>query len=259
MARNTMRAVALLLFHLFTLAWMKQNPMPSIIPQFVPPSSGEISEPVSYPYDHKIFVAGERELTMNCLPVSPSQLSSFEIQSMKDNLFHVLRKFREQNGFGRAIAAPQLGYPFRLIALHYNGTDTALYNPVIINHSLETFTMWDDCLSFPDKMCCIRRYKSISVQFVNEKNQLVIWNDCSQDLSELLQHEIDHLNGVLAIDKAEKPFKKARSLEEITDSVEEKERKQLERSDEEVPAAIVSRKDWLERPEYYNRFVDFHY
>jgi peptide deformylase len=188
------------------------------------------------PYDFKIFTEGEKELTMNCLTIAPSQLRSHEIQAMRENLFHVLRKFRSKMGFGRAIAAPQLGYPFRIIALHYNNTDVTLYNPVIIDHSSETFTMWDDCFSFPDKMVCVRRYKTISVQFVNEKNEVVVWNNCDQDLSELLQHEIDHLHGVLALSKAVPPNR-----------------------GENPPAAIVPRDDWLQRTSYYNQFVDFHY
>jgi peptide deformylase len=211
-----------------------------------------------YPYDYKIYTAGEKELTMNCLTVSPSQFKSPEIQEMRENLFHVLHKFRERTGFGRAIAAPQLGYPYRIVALHYNNTDITLYNPTIIDHSLETFTMWDDCLSFPDKMVCIRRYKSISVQFINDQKELVIWKDCSQDLSELLQHEIDHLNGIIAIDKAEKPVRKSNTCENkalgfLTSSVDSREANKV------IPEGIVPRDDWVQRKEYYNQFVDFHY
>ena len=191
------------------------------------------------PYDFKIYTEGEKELTMSCLTVSPSLLKSPEVREMRENLFHVLKKFRAKMGFGRAIAAPQLGYPFRMIALHYNNTDTTLHNPVIINHSYETFTLWDDCLSFPDKMVSVQRYKQISVQFITEKNEVVVWNDCPQDLSELLQHEIDHLNGVLAVDKAVPP--------------------NVNKDRPDVPKPIVSREDWLKRKDFYNQFVDFHY
>lgn len=255
---KTIVTLSLLLFSLFHLARMEKAPTLSSSTPPAPSPQQEKSEQ-NYPYDFKIYTAGERELTMNCLPIAPTQLRSPEIQAMKENLFHVLRKFRAQNGFGRSIAAPQLGYPFRLIALHYNNTDTTLYNPTIIDHSLETFTMWDDCLSFPDKMCCVRRYQRISVQFVNEDNRVVVWNDCPQDLSELLQHEIDHLNGVLALDKTEKPSRKTRSVQEITDSVDEREEKRAGKSEDSVPDAIVPREDWLKRRDYYNQFVDFKY
>ena len=65
--------------------------------------------------------------------------------------------------------------------------------------------MWDDCLSFPDQMACVRRHKSISIAFMDEKGAGKTWINLPKDLSELLQHEIDHLNGVLAIDIAEHP------------------------------------------------------
>jgi peptide deformylase len=117
----------------------------------------------------------------------------------------MLSEFRAQKGFGRAIAAPQFGYGIAMICLFIHGQKMTIYNPEIIYKSPETFLMWDDCLSFPDQMACVRRHKSISVAFMDERGAGRTWINLPKDLAELLQHEIDHLNGVVALDIAEEP------------------------------------------------------
>jgi peptide deformylase len=116
-----------------------------------------------------------------------------------------LSEFRAKKGFGRAIAAPQIGYSISMICLFLHGQRMTIFNPEIIYKSPETFLMWDDCLSFPDQMACVRRHKSISVAFMDDKGAGRTWINLPKDLAELLQHEIDHLNGVLALDIAENP------------------------------------------------------
>ena len=116
-----------------------------------------------------------------------------------------LDTFRAKNGFGRAIAAPQFGFSIQLIALNLNGEKINMLNPLITYRSPETFFMWDDCLSFPHLMVSVRRHVSISVSFVDQDGVHHEWNNLSRDVSELLQHEIDHLHGVLAVDVATAP------------------------------------------------------
>jgi len=77
-----------------------------------------------------------------------------------------------------------------------------ILNPEIISMSDETFTMWDDCMSFPWLMVKVRRHKSISVKYQTSTGLSIIWDNVEQNISELLQHEIDHLNGILAVDLA---------------------------------------------------------
>ena len=62
--------------------------------------------------------------------------------------------------------------------------------------------MWDDCMSFPWLMVRLRRHRSISLRYTDEDGQTREWLEVDQSTSELLQHEIDHLNGILAIDRA---------------------------------------------------------
>ena len=75
-----------------------------------------------------------------------------------------------------------------------------MHNPTIYKQSEELFTLWDDCLSFPEMLVRVKRHKSISVKWYNEKGEQQDWKDLPEHISELLQHEIDHLNGKTSFD-----------------------------------------------------------
>ncbi len=113
-----------------------------------------------------------------------------------------LEDFREQNGFGRGIAGIQIGIKKRIIALNFGEGPFVIINPEIIERSDESFTLWDDCMSFPDLMVRVERNKSIGVKYQDENGSIKEWKNIEQDKSELLQHEIDHLDGIMAIDRA---------------------------------------------------------
>lgn len=119
-----------------------------------------------------------------------------------DALASTLDAFRKQHGFGRAISAPQIGIAQRFIAMNLGKGPFFIVNPVITVRSEETFTMWDDCMSFPDLLVRVRRNASLSLSFVDEQFQPHEWRDVDQAVAELLQHELDHLDGVLAVDRA---------------------------------------------------------
>eukprot|EP00750_Incisomonas_marina_P016297 INCI19084.1.p1 GENE.INCI19084.1~~INCI19084.1.p1 ORF type:complete len:234 (+),score=25.04 INCI19084.1:119-820(+) len=121
----------------------------------------------------------------------------------KEALVSTLEAFRKANGFGRGIAAPQIGIPRRFIAVNMGSGPRVLTDPTITWASDETFSLFDDCMSLPWILCKVRRHVSISVEFSNEDGKLESWEQCDQALSELLQHEIDHLDGKLIVDIAE--------------------------------------------------------
>lgn len=113
-----------------------------------------------------------------------------------------LECFRLEYGFGRGIAAPQIGQNRRVIALNINDAPFVMINPEITWKSLETFTKWDDCMCFPTLLVKVQRHCSITVRYFDEKGNIKEWKQIDQSISELLQHEIDHLNGILATDLA---------------------------------------------------------
>jgi peptide deformylase len=112
-----------------------------------------------------------------------------------------LSGFRRTHGFGRGISAIQIGEPVRIIFLEVEGVAYSLLNPEYCHQSEERFELWDDCFSFPDLMVRVSRHRRVAVRYLNEKGQPCAL-EASGAMSELIQHEMDHLDGILAVDRA---------------------------------------------------------
>ncbi len=118
-------------------------------------------------------------------------------------LVATLRAFRRRSGFGRAISAPQAGIPKRLVAMDLGASPFVLINPELVWRSDDSFPVWDDCLSVPEILVRVRRHASVSLTYRDHRFRLRRWNRLPRDLSELVQHEIDHLDGVLMTDRGD--------------------------------------------------------
>jgi peptide deformylase len=81
-------------------------------------------------------------------------------------------------------------------------------NPELRDLSDEKFELWDDCMSFPNLLVKVIRHKSLTIKYLDENWQPCEWQ-MSDSLAELLQHECDHLDGILCTMRAvdEKAFK----------------------------------------------------
>lgn len=133
-----------------------------------------------------------------------ADLRATETKEIISDLAATLANFRAGHGFGRAIAAPQIGAHRRILFVNMNDGSfgpAPLINPQIVRASSEMMELWDDCFSFPELMVRVKRHVEIEVAYLNEsgERQTIFANG---DLSELLQHEIDHLDGILATDRA---------------------------------------------------------
>ena len=146
-----------------------------------------------------VLLLGDSRLRRVAAPVSPGESGLGDDAA---RLHATLARFRAEHGFGRAVAATQIGVSRRLIALNLGERPFTMFNPAIVWRSQETFTLWDDCMSFPFLLVRVARQASISVEFEDEAGRRQRWEQLSRATSELLQHEIDHLDGVLAIDRA---------------------------------------------------------
>lgn len=129
------------------------------------------------------------------------------IPTWTTELHNVMQEIRRKYNFGRAIAAPQLGIMKRLIYVNID-KPMVIINPEFIYMSEEMIELWDDCMSFPNLLVKVKRHKSVTFRYLNEKWQQQEWH-VSDDLSELLQHEYDHLDGILSTMRAidDKSFK----------------------------------------------------
>ena len=117
-----------------------------------------------------------------------------------NDLHDTLLDFRKRYGAGRAIAAPQIGFMKRLIYMFID-QPLVFLNPSLEEMSGEMMEVWDDCMCFPDLLVKVKRHRSCRIRYRNPE-----WNEQTMnltgDLSELLQHEYDHLDGILAVNRA---------------------------------------------------------
>jgi len=149
-----------------------------------------------------ILLIGDARLAT---PASPIVFPDAVLAARLADLHATLDDFRARRGFGRAIAAPQTGWMSRGIAMNLGAGPVSLINPEIVWRSSEEFEVWDDCLSSPDRIVRVRRARSIDVRYFDECGRERRWRRLPEDLSELLQHGIDHLDGILMTERAAGP------------------------------------------------------
>ncbi|OQR97606.1 Peptide deformylase 2 [Achlya hypogyna] len=189
-----------------------------------------------------VLFLGEPSLRRASAPVSSSELRSPIFWREMDLLKETLESFRAANGFGRGIAAPQIGINKRLIAVNLGDGPRLYVNPVILKRSRETFTMWDDCMCFPDLLVKVARHRSISIKYTDEKGTSQAWNDMELPIAELFQHEIDHLDGILAVDRAVGAHGADMTTGELLVN---------------FPAQVVSRSEFEKQKALYEAAVDY--
>jgi peptide deformylase len=126
-----------------------------------------------------------------------------EIRALVEDLSDTLAYWRKTTGYGRGIAAPQIGVSKRVIFLGLPGEDPwPLVNPQIVERSPERIVVWDACLSFLSIFMQVERHRDITVEYQDLQGKThQVQADEWRNLSELLQHEIDHLDGILCLDR----------------------------------------------------------
>ena len=146
----------------------------------------------------EILRLGNPSLYESSEPVNEEE--SRALRQVVSDLHDTMMKFREEYGAGRAIAAPQIGVRKRLVYMNIK-EPVVFINPVITPASDALMEVWDDCMCFPDLLVKVLRYQSCRITYRDldwTERQLHLTND----LSELLQHEVDHLDGILAVSRA---------------------------------------------------------
>jgi peptide deformylase len=129
--------------------------------------------------------------------------SAPEIRALVEDLADTLAYWKKTTGYGRAIAAPQIASALRVIFLELPGARPwPFVNPEITERSDGKIVVWDACLSFLSIFMQVERHREIVVRFQDLRGE---WQELQareeRNLSELLQHEIDHLDGILAVDR----------------------------------------------------------
>ena len=144
------------------------------------------------------------------LRLKAKQVTKFdlELQTLVDNMFETLHA---TSGVG--LAAPQIGESLRLAVIEYaDGKDESakpkkyvLVNPKVIKSSKEMVTDVEGCLSLPELAGKVERHVSVTIKAENRFGK-PLKVEAEGWLARIFQHEIDHLDGVLYIDRAKEVF-----------------------------------------------------
>jgi peptide deformylase len=155
-------------------------------------------------------------------------------EDILDILEQMTKTMRKANGIG--IAAPQVGISKRLIVVHNKAiqetvleasgsvkdaiddrpiepTFYKMINPEIIKRSDDCVFSTEGCLSLPGIFCKVKRSLSVSVEFLNKQGKKQT-AEATGLLAFCFQHEIDHLDGKLFIDRLDDPEERERTLTE---------------------------------------------
>jgi peptide deformylase len=140
-----------------------------------------------------IYTLGEEVLREKCQKVTEFDNA---LRILVDAMFDTMD---EADGVG--LAAPQVGVTKRLFVIHIRGEEKRAYiNPQIIETSIETSTDEEGCLSIPGVWHDVQRPARVTVQAQDVEGK-VFQVKADGLLARALQHENDHLNGVLFIDR----------------------------------------------------------
>jgi peptide deformylase len=147
----------------------------------------------------RIRQLGDPVLRQRCEPVQDP--GSPAARLLADDLRDTLRAARKRHKMGRALAAPQIGAPVRIVFVELDRQRWVMVNPEVTDVGPDDFTVWDDCFSFPNLLVRVNRAHQISVTYQDLKGKTHTL-DLEGPMAELLQHEIDHVDGILAVDRA---------------------------------------------------------
>jgi peptide deformylase len=145
-----------------------------------------------------ILKLGDPRLYQVCEPVLKEELQ--KVKNWAVELDQAMEDIRAKYGFGRGIAAPQLGIMKRFFYLKLD-KPYLIINPELTQKSKKMFTLWDDCMSFPNLLVQVERHQSLTLEYFDENWMKKSW-EVKDDLSELIQHEFDHLDGILCTMRA---------------------------------------------------------
>lgn len=145
-----------------------------------------------------ILLLGDPRLYEMCTEVDRSELS--QVKSWVADLHNAMAEIRETYNFGRGIAAPQLGIMKRLIYINIDHP-LVIINPRFEFLSDEMFELWDDCMSLPNLLVKVKRHQRVILHYLDEHwaPQTI---EAEGAIAELLQHEYDHLDGILCTMRA---------------------------------------------------------
>lgn len=145
----------------------------------------------------KIVKNGDPVLKMIAQELDPAMIKTAKIQQL---IFDMVETMYAAKGVG--IAAPQIGESLRLFIAESSSGPIALINPIFSNISLKKSNDDEGCLSVPGHFDRVKRSKHVDVEALNMHGDKIKFS-ADNFFAIVLQHEMDHLNGLLFIDRVE--------------------------------------------------------
>ena len=143
-----------------------------------------------------VLTSPNAELRVISTPITQEEIESKEIQKL---VYDLVETMEVENGIG--IAAPQVGIHKRLIIVDIgNNQPQAFFNPVIKSKSFSKIESEEGCLSVPGVFGMVKRHKAVTVTAQNLDGDTQTFR-AEGLMAIVFQHEIDHLDGILFIDK----------------------------------------------------------
>jgi peptide deformylase len=143
----------------------------------------------------EVVIIGNEVLRQKCKPV---EKVTEELVKITEQMFELMES---KDGVG--LAAPQVGIPERFFVVESDDNIRRVFiNPQIIKTSQETGPYDEGCLSIPGEYETIIRPTSVTVQALNEKGRPFTL-EADGLLARIIQHEYDHLEGILYIDRGD--------------------------------------------------------
>jgi peptide deformylase len=148
-----------------------------------------------------VLVGDTPELRRVATEVDPATLALPETQQLIDELFETM-----ETSDGIGLAAPQVGISVRMVIVVLGGTGYCLVNPRITRRSKDLVKGEEGCLSFPGLFGDVVRNREIEFVALDRQGQEI--NQTVSDLdARVIQHELDHLDGVLLPDRIKEKIK----------------------------------------------------
>jgi len=151
-----------------------------------------------------ILLLGDVRLNEPSEAVTKDELSA--IGPVVTDMHDTMADFQRRHGWGRAIAAPQIGVHKRIVCMNA-GEPRTLLNPVLEPRGTgsEDFEeYWEDCMSFPDLMVRVRGARAFTLRY-RDTDWTERTVELEGDFAHLIEHEVDHLDGTLAVQRAIAP------------------------------------------------------
>ena len=137
-------------------------------------------------------------------PSAPvTDIKSSEFQKELRNLKNCLLKYRKLTGMGKGIAAVQIGIPEKFAVIYTPKKLITIINPKITKISKDKNRYPEGCMSATPIIVPLVRPAWIEFEYLDENGNLKIWKGKSLILNRVFQHEIDHMEGILNIDKVD--------------------------------------------------------